>query len=488
MILASFILFLALFFLIGVSSTLKSKSTASDYYLASRSVPPVFVGLSAMSTNNSGYMFVAFMGYTYMVGLEVAWLLFGWIVGDFATSLFVHRKLRKITEEQGSLTFAQAIANWGKGNWQIVRLAIALTSLMFLSIYAAAQFNAGGKSLEALFDLPSIWGASLVAIMVAVYCISGGIRASLWTDVAQTLVMLVSMAVLSIAAISAAGGIDASYQALAAQGDFLDLFPYDTLPLKDSFLSFVGAPLFVFGWIVSGFCAAGQPHIMVRFMTMENSNQLVRVRVWYYGIYILFAIFAMVVGLMTRVHLPEIGTMDAELVLPTMAAKLLPEFMVGVMLAGIFAAIMSTADSLLLSCSSALTHDILPRKFETKKEMQLATLGITVFALAVAGYAIVFGGQSVFRLTQFAWAGMGSAFAPLLLLLSLRQELKQNVALTMMAAGLSAVIIWNQLGLPVNMFNDGVAGVGAAFLVWGAWRTWSSGRLFYSQKLVRQTT
>ena len=459
--------------MIGLSSTFKSKPTAGDYYLASRSVSPIFVGLSAMSTNNSGYMFVGFMGYSYIVGLDAVWLLFGWILGDFTTSLFVHRKLRDISEAHGALTFAQALSRWGGENFQLIRVVVAIISLVFLSIYSAGQLNAGGKSLEALFGLSTVWGALLVAVMVAFYCIFGGIRASLWTDVAQTLVMLLAMAVLAFACLANSGGISGSYAALSAIPDRLNLLPSGSLLFGDSTLAIA---TFIFSWIISGFCAAGQPQIMVRFMTMQNSMQLNNVRAWYYGVYILFGFFAMVVGLMTKVYFPSLNGMDAEFILPTMADRLLPDIMVGLMLAGIFAAIMSTADSLLLSCSSALTHDIMPEKFETPFEMKFATLGITLFAFGVAWYAIAYGGQNVFRLTQFAWAGMGAAFGPLLLLLGLRQTITPKLALTMIVTGLTSVVVWSQLGLAaanevgVVTFSEGIAGVGASFLVWGLWK------------------
>ena len=100
------------------------------------------------------------------------------------------------------------------------------------------------------------------------------------------------------------------------------------------------------------------------------------------------------------------------------------------------------------------------------------TLAITLFAFSVAGYAQLFSDQNVFTLTQFAWAGMGAAFGPILLLLSLRQSITQAQALAMIGAGLSTVIIWRLSDLPLVMFNDGFAGVAAAFLVWAGWRLW----------------
>ena len=468
MILASFIFFLTVFFAIGMSAVLRNRQTIGDYYIASRSVSPLFVGLSAVATNNSGYMFIGIMGFTYVTGLSVFWLLFGWIAGDFLTSLYIHRNLRVESASKDELTFAGAIAHWGGRNFQIARLMIALIALVFLSIYAASQLNAGGKALEALFGLPAATGAVLVAVMVAFYCMAGGIRASIWTDVAQSFVMLVSMGILAITAVVVSGGLSATYTQLAAVPNYLDLFPYRDLAFAGSSFWFLGALLFVIGWMFSGFCVVGQPHVMIRFMAMRDVGEFNAARGWYYSFYILFGLLTISVGLLTRIHLPEISGLDIdpELVLPMMALNLLPGVLVGLMLAGVFAATMSTTDSLVLSCSSALTHDLLPRRFDTTFQVKLTTLGITLFSLGLAWYAQVYGGATVFTLTQFAWAGMGAAFGPILLLLSLKQKMTEPQALAMMVSGIFVVIMWRVLELPMGMFHEGVAGISTAFIVW----------------------
>ncbi len=466
MILASFIFFLAVFFAIGMSAVLKTRRTVGDYYLASRSVPPFFVGLSAVATNNSGYMFIGIMGFIYGAGLSVFWLIFGWIAGDFLTSLYIHRNLRVSSVDNHELTFAGAIARWGGRNFQLVRRVIALVALVFLSIYAAAQLNAGGKALEALFGLPVVSGAVLVAVMVAFYCMAGGIRASIWTDAAQSFVMLLSMGFLAITAIAASGGVSATLAQLEAVPGYLEWFPYEDLPFAGGSFVFIGPLLFIVGWMFSGFCVAGQPHVMIRFMAMREAGELNAARAWYYGFYILFALLALLVGLLAKIHLPDISGMDPELVLPTMALQLLPAILVGLILAGVFAATMSTTDSLVLSCSAALTHDLFPQRFKSTFHVKLVTLAVTLFSLSLAWYAQVFGGATVFTLTQFAWAGMGAAFGPLLLLLSLKQKMTEPQAIAMMVSGLSVVILWRVAELPSGMFHEGVAGISTAFIVW----------------------
>jgi len=106
----SFIVFLGLFFMIGLASVIKSKGTGKDYYLADQSVSPLFSGLSAVATNNSGYMFIGVIGYTYAVGLASIWLMIGWILGDFLASLFIHKKLHIATAKTGEASYSGVLA------------------------------------------------------------------------------------------------------------------------------------------------------------------------------------------------------------------------------------------------------------------------------------------------------------------------------------------------------------------------------------------
>ena len=206
----SFIFFLLAFVAIGLLSTRKSRGTKADYYLASGSVKPWLVGLSAVATNNSGYMFIGVIGYTYATGLASIWLMIGWILGDFLASLFVHSRLHEATSRSNEVSYAGILSNWYSDNHGKLQRLIALISLAFLLAYASAQLVAGSKALHVLFDWPSWSGALMGAILVSLYCFSGGIRASIWTDAAQSCVMILAMGLLLVVAVHASGGINAS--------------------------------------------------------------------------------------------------------------------------------------------------------------------------------------------------------------------------------------------------------------------------------------
>jgi Na+/proline symporter len=128
----SFLGFLCLFAGIGLSSAWQSRGTKQDYYLASGRIKPWLVGLSAVATNNSGYMFIGVIGYTYATGLASIWLMIGWIAGDFLASLFVHKRLRQATERSGAVSYAGVLSHWYGQNHSALQRLIGIVSLLFL--------------------------------------------------------------------------------------------------------------------------------------------------------------------------------------------------------------------------------------------------------------------------------------------------------------------------------------------------------------------
>ncbi|MGD9602974.1 MAG: sodium/proline symporter [Gammaproteobacteria bacterium] len=466
MIIGSFLFFLLLVTGVGLASVLRSRRTVDDYYLASRAVPPALVGLSAVATNNSGYMFIGVIGFTYTNGLSAGWLMVGWIIGDLIGSLLVLRELRVVTGHTRQVSFAGVISRWGGDHFPVVRTVVALGTVVFLGAYAAAQFSAGGKALQSMFGWHVHTGALMVALVVAAYCLAGGIRASIWTDVVQSAVMLLSMGLLLVESVRALGGPADACAALAAIPGFLAWFPPALLVPGG-----VGMALFVVGWLFAGLSVLGQPHIMIRFMALDSPAHLARARAWYYVFFTVFYLLATGVGLLARVHLPALATLDPELALPELASLLLHPVFVGLVLAGIFAATMSTADSLVLSCSSALTHDLAPPACRSLVWSKAATLLVVTFAFAIA----ITGPASVFTLVILAWSTLGSAFGPLMIVYALRGRPSETLALLMICTGPLVALAWRGLGWHAQYY-EGMPGMLAGLLVYAVARWRVAGR------------
>jgi SSS family transporter len=451
----SFLLFLAAFVAIGVSSVRYSRGTKKDYYLASSSVSPSLVGLSAVATNNSGYMFIGVIGYTYVTGLAAIWLMIGWIGGDFIASTFIHARLRRATAQTREVSFAGVLSRWDGQPNRRLQIVCGAISLVFLLAYASAQLVAGSKALHVLFGWPTYTGAVIGAVLVVVYCLAGGIRASIWTDAAQSVVMIFAMTMLLIVGVNSFDGVGGAISKMGEIEGYLDWFPKDlALP------GLAGGLLFAVSWSFAGFSVIGQPHIMVRFMTLDDPGKMRRARAWYYLWFLAFYLLATGVGMLSRIYILDPGSFDAELALPTMAQQMLPPFAAGIVLAGIFAATMSTADSLILSASSALTHDLLPGKIENTKLIKFGTVLITMAAL---GWAL-FNEQSVFNLVIMAWSGLASAFAPLLIYLCLGARPSHGGALVAIFAGLATALLWRWLGWHGTVY-EGMPGILVGLLV-----------------------
>ena len=461
MIVGSFILFLALFAMVGIASHRQARGSTSDYLMASQSVAPWLVGLSAVATNNSGYMFIGVIGYTHAVGLPSIWLMVGWIVGDVMASSIVHRKLRVATERSHAETFAGILSRWQGTDFRIYRRLAAIVSLIFLGSYAAAQLSAGSKALTVLFGWAPATGACVGAGIVVAYCLAGGIRASIWTDAAQSFVMVAAMGALFVVSIDALGGLGAAWQALGEVSPTYRSWLPVGLGLGDRW----GPALFIVGWLFAGFSVVGQPHIMIRFMALDRPEKTNRARLYYYAWFVTFYLLANGVGLLSRVLLPVDASFDAELALPTLALQLLPEPMVGLILAGVFAATMSTADSLILSCAGNLSEDLVPSRRLPVAMTKVATLATTAVALGIALYAE----QSVFELVVVSWAVMATAFAPLLTVYALGGRPSEMLCIVMLVAGVASVWVWKAFPI-LSDYYEGALGIVLGLMLYAVGR------------------
>lgn len=446
MLILSFSFSLVVIVIIGLLSTVDSKNTTEDYLLAEQNIPAWLVAVSAKATGASGFMFIGLIGFTYFAGLYTVWLIIGWVVGDLVSSLFVHKKMHLVAKQQNLLSFGEIVSKWQPNtNYKKLRILTGIITIVFLGTAAAAQFTAGSKALHVLLGWDYSTGAIVGSIIVLAYCLAGGIRASIWTDAAQGVVMFVSMGLLLILAILETGGLfNFITQLKAINPSYMNLFP-DSLALP----GLLGFCLFLLGWLLCGVGIIGQPYVMARFLTLNKLENFNRVRIYYYSFYILFGMLSVAVGLAARLLIPEIGAFDSELALPTMAAQMMPDVLQGLILAGIFAATMSTADAQILSCSAALTRDILPKKSNTYLIAKFHTVFVTLVALLIA----LFASSNVFYLVLTAFSALGGAFAPLLILLSMEKKISEKVAIAMVLGGITTTIYWKLAGLSTYIYE-----------------------------------
>ncbi|WP_017444440.1 sodium/proline symporter [Gayadomonas joobiniege] len=447
--LLSFIGFLACFALVGLSSAMFAKKDRDDYYLAGRNVSAWLTGLSAVATNNSGYMFIGVIGYTYATGLAAAWLMVGWIIGDLVASIYIHPKVQQKARERDAVSIMSLVSRWQGDSQVLLRRSLSWIALVLMIAYAGAQFIAGSKALHVLLDWPIWMGAILVSVLVAAYCFAGGIRASIWTDAAQSFVMIIAMSIMLYTAVDNQGGLGQVYDKLTAIPGYVDWAPEGML-----FPGAAGVLSFAIGWMFAGFSVVGQPHVMVRFIALKNDQKMWVMRSWYYIWFTVFYCMATGVGMLSRLMLEGGDSFDAELALPLMAVELLPDWLVGLVLAGVFAATLSTSDSLILSASAAVSQDCFKKPINKTAIIKVITLLVTLFTLLVA----IFAKQSVFSLVVFAWATLGCAVAPLLIGYIRHWKISQGRAIFVVVISVASAIVWRQLGWHSYIY-EGLSGI-----------------------------
>ena len=449
----SFIFFMTIFAGVGLASMRVKKDTTDDYLVAGRGMSPSLAALSAVSTWNSGYMFIGFIGFTYTLGYPVAFLAFMSTIGQFVAWMWLYKFIQKEGKERGVRSLSSLVAE--KAGAPEAKLA-AVLSVLFLSIYAAAQLTSGGKALFVMMGWPEIVGILIGFVLVVAYCYAGGIRASIWTDAAQSCVMLVGSTILCWISIQEVGGLSGLKSGLNAQDPALT----NLLPPNLMF----GLTLWIAAFFLGGLSVAGQPQVVSRVMTLGNDKDRKEAMIWFFVWQTPFIVLMLIIGLASRVLFTE-SNFDAELGLPMMAMETMPAIGVGMILASIFAATMSTADSQVLACTAAITDDIKPEWNQDHATTKKVTIAVAAFATLISiGGLYVPGGDSVFQLVVFAVYGLGGVFVPLLIIRWAGYKPDTTHSISMMVAAFSGVFIWTVLGFDgADGIFPSVPGMGAAF-------------------------
>tara|TARA_B110000967_G_C18829223_1_gene533111 strand:- start:644 stop:1522 length:879 start_codon:yes stop_codon:yes gene_type:complete len=266
---------------------------------------------------------------------------------------------------------------------------------------------------------------------------AGGIRASIWTDVVQAFVMVFSMAILVVACIVNMGGINIVFEEWLLIDNFLNFFPSEIE--HSTFLK----TIYPISWLVAGLFVIGQPHIMVRFMALKDPELIERARYHYYSWYVIFYFLAFCIGMLSKIYLDTNNNFDPELALPLMAIELLNPFMIGVIIAGIFAATMSTADSLIINCSGNISQDLFKSKKFSNTEIKLITFAVALVSTAIA----LMNNNSVFLIVIYAWTLLGISFAPLIIILSMGKKITAKTYIIGLIIGIVSFFVINYFGI-----------------------------------------
>ena len=451
--LLSFLLFMGFFAGVGLASMRVKQDTTDDYLVAGRGMHPALAALSAVSTWNSGYMFIGFIGFIFIQGYSGIWIGLVSTLGQAVAWIWLYKFIQKEGNERGVRSLSSLVS---KTTGAPEAKLAGILSVAFLSIYAAAQLVAGGVALQAMLGWSEVIGILIGFVLVVAYCYAGGIRASIWTDAAQSCVMIVGSTILCYVAVSEVGGLSGLHNSLKdIDPGMVNLFPSD--------LTF-GVTLWIGAFFLGGLGVAGQPQVVSRVMTLKDDKDRKQAAIWFFVWQTPFIALMFIIGLACRAIFLDLDASQAQDGLPLLAMEVLNPFLAGVILASIFAATMSTADSQVLACTAAITDDVKPEWAQEHKTTKLVTMVIAVFVtvIALGGQQFPGFGDSVFALVVLAVYGLGGIFVPLLLIRMMGYEPDTEHTIWMMVAALSAVIVWSFSGYGDDIFPS-IPAMSAAF-------------------------
>ena len=459
----SFLIFsVGMSLVIGLLASQKSQKSELDYFLGGQNISPYFLALSASASKYSGFVFVGLMALAFEKGTASIWFCAGMLLGDLAVRWYAVKQLQDMNSGGWALSVAELLTFWNGEDRVWLRRFVGAVTFFFLAIYAAAQLKAGGRILQVALDQPLPVGVFLSTAVIAFYCWSGGIRASIWTDVAQVTVMSLSIGIILVVAVQSFGGIwetFARFMETAPSGsDEVKLFPQNL-----SVGNWSGWILFFVGAMGTGACVLGQPHVLIRPMALKKPSDVKKYILTTYIFEVLFTILLVLVGLCTRIVLQGEGPIDGENALFLTALKILSPVVLGFFLAGAFSSSLSTADSQILCCSASLLRDFPRRPKESLILAKVATISIVFVAAAIA----LFAKKSVFSLVIFAYSGLGVSIGSLLIMRMLRSTISERGALAVSLTGGIGLVCWEVLGLNTYI-SASVPGFILSFLVYVA--------------------
>lgn len=459
-VLIPFIAYFLLIIGIGIYSSRFSSKGLAEFFLGGRAMGRFVVALSAVVSGRSAWLLLGVSGLAYMQGVSAIWAVLGYTVVEFLLFLYYAPRIRKFTEENDCITIPDFYAARFNDKTGILRITIVSIFLLFMVAYVSAQFASGGKAFFAHFGISQNTGLIITAIIVLLYTLLGGFMAVSYTDVLQGIMMVLALVVLPIVGIIKMGGWNE--------------MTVNFLPVSSQHLNPVSIPgIAIVGLLGIGLGSPGNPHILVRYMSIKDPEQFrwtaVVGTIWN----LIMGAGAVFVGIVGRAYFNDISALpgsDAENVFVTLANALLNPYLVGLILAAIFAAIMSTADSQLLVAASSIVRDLYEktgrkgRQIDHKKlaaYSRIAVTGLVVLAIILGIYS----SELIFWFVLFAWGGLGAAIGPTSILALFWKRTTKWGAIAGMLTGTVTVIVWKSIPVLDSFMYELVPGFVLSFLV-----------------------
>ncbi|CAM3367065.1 sodium/proline symporter PutP [Campylobacter upsaliensis] len=431
----TFIAYSALMLFIGFYFYRKNKST-EDYFLGGRSLGPVVSALSAGASDMSGWLLMGLPGALYVSGFVESYIAIGLSIGAFLNWVFVAKRLRIYTSViANSITIPDYFETRFDDDKHILRIVCAIVILVFFTFYVSSGLVGGAKLFESTFGIDYTHALTTGTIIIVLYTFLGGYKAVCWTDMIQGLLMMSALIIVPLVMLSNLGGYEAAISIVQ------EIKPQNlSMGEGVSALAIISALAWGLGYF-------GQPHILVRFMSIRSTKEIPTATFVGISWMVISLIGACLIGVLgiAYVYKFNLSLQDPEKIFIVMSQLLFNPWIAGILLSAILAAIMSTASSQLLVSSSTLAEDFYRRIFKQDASsqivMRLGRIGVLLVAL-IAFLISTDKNSSVLSIVAYAWAGFGASFGSVMLFSLFWSKMTRMGAIAGMVTGAVVVVAW----------------------------------------------
>lgn len=440
----------------------KNNNDSADFYLGGRKLGPLVTAMSAEASDMSSWLLMGLPGLAYLTGVaDAGWTAIGLAIGTYLNWRIVAKRIRRYTHVAGnSITLPSFFSNRYRDEKKILQSIGAIFIVIFFIPYTASGFAACGKLFSSLFGINYQVAMVISALIIVSYTTLGGFLAASTTDFIQSIIMSIALIIVFIFGINVAGGVSAVVENAQSLPGYLTMHTtYDPVSGTEQPYPIIS----IVSMIAWGLGYFGMPHILLRFMAIEDEEKLKlsrKVATGWVVISLAVAVLIGIIGLaMTAAgELIPLEGSASETIIVKIADLMsqhgvLPALLAGTILAGILASTMSTADSQLLAASSSVSSDLLGDflKKKTGKKGSMFADRITLLIIAlVAVFLARDPNSSVFNIVSFAWAGFGAVFGPVVLFALFWKRSNWQGALAGMISGGAMVFIWKYLVRPLG--------------------------------------
>ena len=460
-IMATIILYLCFVIVTGVMIGRRSKKSAEGFYLGGRGMGPLVTAMSAEASDMSSWLLMGLPGLAYLSGVaDAGWTAIGLAVGTYLNFLLVARKIRRYSVKLDAITIPSFISKRYGEKKPVIMCIASLIILIFFVPYVASGLAAIGKLFNSLFGWNYLLAVIIGTVVIISYTSVGGFSAVATMDLIQSIIMTCALVVITCFGIYQAGGLStviANIQELPGYLSFVQTHDASTNTAAPYGLVTIVSTL---AWGLGYF---GMPHLLVRFMAIRDENELKLSRriasIWVViSMAVAICIGMIGYGVSEAGRIPALEGSASETVIVKIADLLssygiIPAIVAGLILAGILAATMSTADSQLLSAASAFSEnmlqDVFGVKMTSKQTMLVARLTVIIIAV-IAAFLATDPNSSVFQIVSFAWAGFGATFGPAILFALFWKRSNRQGILAGLVAGGVMVFVWKFCVRPIG--------------------------------------